>query len=400
MPDTSLCRSKARSYGLASILALGFAMVASVPACLDSQGSGPSGRPDGGAACTPGDETDGSSGDCVKMACVDGVLQTVADDDDMPDDGKDCTVDSCEGTTPTHVNKPAGESCGMGSSCDGVGNCTCASDADCGENTECRTFTCDKVCKSTNAPAGTKLTAGQTDGDCKVLQCNSSGGIEEVLDAKDPQSDGNDCTVDTCVNGAPVYTPDPAVKVCVTQDNPTGTGKCDAEGKCLGCTQTSECGSGPPWYTCDETVNVCFRCDDGVKNGTETDVDCGGECIDRCGLGKACKVTADCAEACDNGVCVSCFDGVKNGGEGDVDCGGICADKCGTNQSCNVPADCTSGVCTGNKCIAPSCSDGVANGTETDVDCGGGGGCPKCGPGKKCNGGGDCLNSCVEGTCN
>lgn len=40
------------------------------------------------------------------------------------------------------------------------------------------------------------------------------------------------------------------------------------------------------------------NCSDGMKNGDETDVDCGGECVlngKRCGLGKSCFLTRDCA---------------------------------------------------------------------------------------------------------
>jgi hypothetical protein len=71
----------------------------------------------------------------------------------------------------------------------------------------------------------------------------------------------------------------------------------------------------------------------------------------------------------------TCTDGVKNGSESDVDCGGTCP-ACGTDKSCSLPADCTSGVCTGGKCAAPSCTDAVKNGTETGIDCGGS--CPTC----------------------
>ncbi|MBK6532720.1 MAG: hypothetical protein IPF99_24935 [Deltaproteobacteria bacterium] len=36
------------------------------------------------------------------------------------------------------------------------------------------------------------------------------------------------------------------------------------------------------------------RCDDRVRNGTETDVDCGGSCA-RCALCQSCTVGSDCA---------------------------------------------------------------------------------------------------------
>lgn len=45
-------------------------------------------------------------------------------------------------------------------------------------------------------------------------------------------------------------------------------------------------------------------CSDGARNGSETDVDCGGGCAP-CALGKACSVDADCAplDICDPQTC-------------------------------------------------------------------------------------------------
>lgn len=70
----------------------------------------------------------------------------------------------------------------------------------------------------------------------------------------------------------------------------------------------------------------------------------------------------------------SCSNGQKDGTETDVDCGGSC-DDCATDKGCAQPEDCADGICTGGKCAAASCSDGVANGDESGVDCGGA--CPK-----------------------
>ena len=95
----------------------------------------------------------------------------------------------------------------------------------------------------------------------------------------------------------------------------------------------------------------------------------------------------------------SCTDGIRNGSESDVDCGGSCATKCGPGRSCFVASDCTSNVCTGGICQAPTCSDGIRNGTETDTDCGGGT-CPRCASGRSCFINADCVsNSCIGGVC-
>jgi hypothetical protein len=116
-------------------------------------------------------------------------------------------------------------------------------------------------------------------------------------------------------------------------------------------------------------------CTDLTKNGSETDVDCGGSCS-ACGDGKLCLANGDCASrVCGaDGKCAAatCFDKVKNGTESAIDCGGSCALKCGTGDKCVSGADCASAICgTGNKCVAATCFDTVKNGTESDVDCGG-----------------------------
>ncbi len=50
----------------------------------------------------------------------------------------------------------------------------------------------------------------------------------------------------------------------------------------------------------------------------------------------------------------TCSDGVKNGSETAVDCGGSCSTKCANGQACSVAADCTSGACSAGICQAPS----------------------------------------------
>jgi formylglycine-generating enzyme required for sulfatase activity len=51
-------------------------------------------------------------------------------------------------------------------------------------------------------------------------------------------------------------------------------------------------------------------------------------------------------------------DGIANGDETDVDCGGSSAPKCDTGKSCKTAGDCTTNVCgdSGNCQIAPSCT--------------------------------------------
>jgi hypothetical protein len=98
-------------------------------------------------------------------------------------------------------------------------------------------------------------------------------------------------------------------------------------------------------------------CTDGIRNGDETDVDCGGACA-RCGLGKRCVHLTDCASgACDgSGTCVECLTAASCPGA-DGECSlrtcdhGVCgvsllpAHAVLGNQE---PGDCQSRHCDGN----------------------------------------------------
>ena len=63
-----------------------------------------------------------------------------------------------------------------------------------------------------------------------------------------------------------------------------------------------------------------------------------------------------------------CGDGVHNGLESDVDCGGPCV-ACGLNATCGTSVDCASGVCSAGHCVAPATLCGGAfAGCTTFVD--------------------------------
>ena len=114
-----------------------------------------------------------------------------------------------------------------------------------------------------------------------------------------------------------------------------------------------------------ETTNFCLSssgptCTDGIQNGNETGVDCGGP---------------DCP------ACPTCSDGIQNGNETGVDCGGPDCPACPTCNDGIQNGNETGVDCGGPDCPAcPTCSDGIQNGNETGVDCGGPD-CPACPPG-------------------
>lgn len=95
----------------------------------------------------------------------------------------------------------------------------------------------------------------------------------------------------------------------------------------------------------------------------------------------------------------SCSNTIKDGKETDVDCGGTECAKCIDGKKCVTKTDCAGGSCENNVCVTPDCKDNVTNGAESDFDCGGNI-CAKCTTGKKCNGNGDCLSgACINQAC-
>ncbi|HCF59589.1 MAG TPA: hypothetical protein DFS52_16540, partial [Myxococcales bacterium] len=110
-----------------------------------------------------------------------------------------------------------------------------------------------------------------------------------------------------------------------------------------------------------------------MRNGKESDFDCGGGSCQPCADDKLCVENSDCQSGhCFEGFCapLRCNDQVRNGEETDIDCGGDCS-PCATNQRCLQDADCASQNCRSKRCEAPKCDDEILNGEETDLDCGG-----------------------------
>jgi len=148
-------------------------------------------------------------------------------------------------------------------------------------------------------------------------------------------------------------------------------------------------------------------CSDSVKNGNETDIDCGGSCSTLCAPGKTCSSGSDCATAmCTGataGICMesTCIDGEQNGQESSIDCGGFCQ-KCPDNDVCQAHSDCQSGKCASSDdtCSPASCDDAVKNGDEVGIDCGGSGCDSGCAVGHICSANEDCESTlCYNGQC-
>lgn len=141
------------------------------------------------------------------------------------------------------------------------------------------------------------------------------------------------------------------------------------------------------------------HCINGVKDGGETAIDCGGNCepcnFDECTIdsGICARDNVCCNGWCKDGICrsPSCYDGVKNQGEVKVDCGGPCV-SCGaclqdndcstdgryicnkTTGSCNL-LNCTTSAecptlqwCTGTDCIISQNGVFIAKQTYCDTN--------------------------------
>jgi len=82
--------------------------------------------------------------------------------------------------------------------------------------------------------------------------------------------------------------------------------------------------------------------------GVEAGADEGGNVIDMPG----------------DGPVSSCTDGIKNGGESDVDCGGICS-QCVLHKDCHASSDCASNRCVETKCLECAPNNHQCSGNKT-----------------------------------
>jgi subtilisin-like proprotein convertase family protein len=132
---------------------------------------------------------------------------------------------------------------------------------------------------------------------------------------------------------------------------------------------------------CSNGTATSPNCSDGVQNGVETDIDCGGLDCDACAPGKSCVENDDCTfNICDeNNLCL-CEAGYADDGAGDCadvdECteatAGCHADATCTNTDGGFTCECNSPlVGDGFNCVDPSdCTDDpnkcAANATCTD----------------------------------
>jgi Ca2+-binding RTX toxin-like protein len=157
---------------------------------------------------------------------------------------------------------------------------------------------------------------------------------------------------------------------------------------------------------CDREDQACPKptCADGIRNGAETGLDCGGGTCEACLVGAFCAKDRDCAlgSSCRAGVCQATCDG----------CAAAACDSAGLCTACEAPAQLVDGRCVApcpsgsihgglpaadGRCICTpgtylsadgaSCSDCTAD----CASCGPGGLCEFCKPGFLPNAAGACV---------
>ncbi len=305
--------------------------------------------------------------DCTSGNCVDGVC-TIPRCDNNLKDGTETDVDcGGAGCDPCAV----GKACLMPSDCVSEG---------------CTEFVC-TLC------GNKKQDPPETDVDCGGNTCGKCGDGLVCLTAEDCLSDNcfNHICI-SCTNGK-----QDGQETDVDCGGSACGGKCDDGKKCVDGTDClhSVC------FTAADGAKSCDSCHNAIKDGTETDVNCGGGFCPTCADGLTCLVNIDCLSGkCITGKCdPSCNDGVKNGAESDIDCGGSCA-KCPNKSTCVTNADCLDGTCITGLCYPATCANMAIDPPETSLNCGGGV-CPTCLDGLACNAPTDCQsNGCLNNKCN
>jgi len=302
-----------------------------------------------GSACTSDDT-------CGNGVCLGGT-PTVCEDDNS------CTDDSCDADTGgcvfTNNTAPCddGQFCTVDDVCAG-GTCGGAPNA-CGDDDACTTDSCDEEtdsCGHGSVADGTPCDDGQF---CTVDDVCTGG----VCVGGGPNScdDANDCTEDSCNEGADSckYTKAQNGSSCedgsaCTSDDTCSNGVCEA-GPTRECTDDNVCTDD----SCDAATGDCVftnntaPCDDGAfctTGDTCSEGICTGGPGNGCDDGNGCTI-----DSCDEET-----DGCSYG---NADNGTVCDD----GLFCTLDDVCTDGVCAGptentcddgNSCTKDSCNEG------------------------------------------
>jgi hypothetical protein len=251
-------------------------------------------------------------------------------------------------------------SCGNGQTCNGGGDCSSGNCAD--------GVCCDAVCGA-SCEACTAVKTGGTDGICGFVTVSTDPDME-----------------------------------CAGPDVCNGAGSCQCNDSILNGQESDvDCGGGVcPNCTGGQICNGGGDCSSGnCVDGVCCDAACGGLC-EACTAAKTGGTDGVCgfvtattdpdtectgADVCNGAGACQCSDGILNGLETALDCGGGVCPTCGNGDTCNLGTDCGSGNCADGVCCDAACgglcqactaaktggSDGVcgfvSGNTDPDAEC-------------------------------
>jgi len=324
-------------------------------------------------------------GDCKKQLCDgSGGVATVIDNSDLPDDGKQCTSDSCKMGSPSNLLLAYGTPCTQdgGILCDGAGTCVqCTTPADCpGSDTLCQARTCkNHICGIDVVPAGT-LVGSQLPGDCKSNQCDGFGNTVWDADAKDVPVDGNPCTDDVCSSGVASNPPSAAGTAC----NVSNGHVCNGAGACIGCSTAADCpGADSDCKTRTCTAGACgvTVVAAGTVLANQTPGDCAVAKCDGAGGVQAYADPSDLpidGKICTLDLCTGttpsnppvAAGATCNQGGGNVCNGGGTCVQCNDSGDCpGQDNECQQRSCTANQCSSSYVAAGTLLKEQTAGDC-------------------------------
>jgi cysteine-rich repeat protein len=271
----------------------------------------------GEVVCSPGvspgsqnEVCDGIDNDCDGQ--VDEGLGTIS-----------CGVGVCMNTVGACVNgqeqscspgMPSVEICdGLDNDCDGMVDEENVCNAVCGDGVVAGGETCDDQNQTNGDGCSAACTveagyscAGSPSVCTPVPPVCGNGLVEqgEICDDGDVTS-GDGCSAACIVEAGYSCTGSPStcfdINECLVNN-----GGCSPNATCTNTVGSYTCACNPGYVGDGITCSQVATCMDGIKNGTETGVDCGGGSCAPCANGQGCNAASDCQSGiCSGGQCVS-----------------------------------------------------------------------------------------------
>lgn len=259
--------------------------------------------PETSGSDTPATGSAGSAGSADSTDSTDGATDPDPTSTTSPTDPTADPTDASPNCGDGKVD--ADEDCDAGAANSNQSDCTSiCTKANCGDGW---VHTGVEECDDANVDYSDACTVG-----CKLQVCGDHqlGKGEGCDDGNDIDDDGcsNECAPTTCGNGS--------LDIGETCDDGN---EVDTDA-CLNTCQSAVCGDLIVWAGTEE-------CDDGNTDDTDG-------CTSQCTQG---------------GRGPTCDDNMKNGDESDLDCGGSCT-PCADGEACNGGGDCIGGNCNGGVC--------------------------------------------------